>query len=122
MKLDLKWMIPIAVTVIIAIVGGATAIVAVPWKLDGRYEQKVLAAEKSKLLQEKLEERHRFYLEQIGGMSKAYLQAQLDNAQDRLFRLLVAQDRGNISDREKAEIRRLKARIKSLQKQIDRIR
>ncbi len=122
MKLDLKWIITIVVAVIIAIGGGAATIVAVPWKLDGRYEQKVLAAEKRQLLHERLEERHKFYLEQIGGMSKAYLQAQLDNAQSRLFRLQVAQDRGNISDREKAEIRRLKQRIKTLQKQIDRIR
>lgn len=122
MKLDLKWIITVAVTVVIAVTGGAAAIVAVPWKLDGRYEQKILAAEKRQLLQQKLEERHEFYLEQISGMSGAYLQSQLDSVRWKLFQLQVAAEKRELSNLEKAEMKRLEQRIKTLTKQIQNIR
>lgn len=108
MKADLKWIIPVVVTVVLSIGAG---VVAIPWKLDGRYEQKVQAAE-----------RHDYVLEQIGGMNRNYLQSRISDLEWKLFQLLAAGERRRLTDLEKAQIRSLRKQIERLKNQLSRMR
>jgi len=121
-KINLKWVVSIAVTVILAVGGGVTAIVAVPWKLDARYEQKVLAEQKAKMLQEQLKQRDDHYMERIGGMDRNYIQNQIDNLEWRLMTLISISQRRTLTAAERQMITQLRRRIAQLKAQFGRMR
>ena len=108
MKPELRWIIPVVVTVVLTMGAG---VVAIPWKLDGRYEQKVQAAE-----------RHNYVLEQIGGMNRNYLESRIADLEWKLFQLLVAGERRQLTSLEKTQIRSLRRQIERLKNQLSRMR
>jgi len=107
MKLDLK----LAVTVTVGLLTVVGIILAIPWKLDGRYEQKVQAAE-----------RHGYILEQIGGMNRNYLESRISDLEWKLFQLQAASERRRLTDLEKSQIRSLIKKIERLKEQLARMR
>jgi len=107
MKLDLKWIITITVG-LFTIVG---SIFAIPWKLDGRYEQKVQASE-----------RHTYVLEQIGGMNRNYLESKLDDLEWKLFTLIAISEKRELTRSEKAQIQTLKRKIQRLKEKLKKMR
>ncbi len=121
-KPNFKWIITIAITIVIAVGGGATAIVAIPWKLDARYEQKVIAETKAKLLQEQLAARDAHYLERIGGMDRTYLQGRIDNLEWRLMTLISLSERRQLTAVERQMITQLRRTIARLKAQLGRTR
>jgi len=108
MNIDLKWLVPVIITVLLTVGAG---VVAIPWKLDGRYEQKVQAAE-----------RHDYVLEQIGGMNRNYLESRISDLEWKLFQLLAAGERRQLTSLEKGQIRTLRNKIKRLKDQLSRMR
>jgi len=107
MKLDLK----LAVTITIGLLTVVGIIVAIPWKLDGRYEQKVHAVKS-----------HEYVLEQIGGMNRNYLESRISDLEWKLFQLQAAGERRRLTDLEKSQIRSLKKKIERLKEQLARMR
>lgn len=106
MKLDLK----LVVTVTIGLLTVVGIIVAIPWKLDGRYEQKVHAVKS-----------HEYVLEQIGGMNRNYLESRISDLEWKLFQLQAAGERRQLTSLEKAQIRSLKRQIERLKDQLKRM-
>jgi len=107
MKLDLK----LVVTVTVGLLTVVGIILAIPWKLDGRYEQKVQAAE-----------RHEYVLEQIGGMNRNYLESRISDLEWKLFQLQAAGERRRLTNLEKSQIRSLKKQIERLKERLDRMK
>ena len=118
MKAQLKWIIPIVVGAILTIGGG---VIAVPWKLDGRYEQKEMAAKKYALITERATEQNSAMLERIGGMDRTYVQSRLDDLRWKLMTLRNIKRTRRLTPPEQEmfndllrEIKRLKDKLKRM--------
>ncbi len=122
MKLDLKWIITIAVTAIIAIAGGATVIIAVPWKLDGRYKQNEMADKEHAAIIERSTIQYATMLERIGGMDITYIQSRIDDLRWKLMTLENIKRTRKLTPPEKEMYNDLKREIKRLKNELSRMR
>ena len=108
MKIDLKWIVPIIITVLLTVGAG---VVAIPWKLDGRYEQKVQAAE-----------RHSIILQRVGGMDRTYVQSRLDDLRWKLMTLKSIKRQRGLTPPEQEMYDGLVEEIKRLKKKLEKMR
>lgn len=122
MKRELKWIIPVVGIVVGALLTIGGGVIAIPWKLDGRYAQKEVAAKEHAAITVRANEQYSTMLERIGGMDRTYVQSRLDDLRWKLMTLKRIKQTRRLTPPEQEMFDDLKREIKRLKEKLSKMR